>query len=195
MSEDIFEAFGEEDIFEEEEPEEPQGTDQNRTFIIAVAVLGGLLVCALAAFGVWALVLNRPQEAQPAAVAPETTQEAVAVEPTEAPPTDTPEPTRAAPTATPTPLLGPTATPTAESKAAGAELEKATPTATREPRRSPTPTRTPRPTSTPRAQATSTTYGTTSEQLSQTGLSEWLLGGVALVLIAVIIVTRKLRTA
>jgi len=197
MSEEIFEAFGEDEIFEEEEPEEPQGTGQNRTFIIAVAILGGLLVCALAAFGVWALVLNRPQQAQPPEMemAAEITQEAVAIETTEAPPTETSEPAKTEPTATPTPVLGPTATPKAEAMAAGAEAEGATPTATREPRRSPTPTRTPCPTPTPRVQATSTTYGTSTGELSQTGLSEWLLGGVAVLLVAVIVVARKLRSA
>ncbi|MGC9347048.1 MAG: hypothetical protein ACP5JG_02825, partial [Anaerolineae bacterium] len=65
MSDDLFEAFGDDDIFEEEEEtaQAAEGEEQNRTFIIAVAALGGLLLCALIAFGVWAFVLNRPQPA------------------------------------------------------------------------------------------------------------------------------------
>ncbi len=66
MSDDVFGTLGDDDILEEEEqkPKTAAGDGQNRTFIIAVAVLGGLLVCALLSFGVWALVLNRPQEAE-----------------------------------------------------------------------------------------------------------------------------------
>ncbi len=122
MSDDVFGTLGDDDILEEEEqkPKTAAGDGQNRTFIIAVAVLGGLLVCALLSFGVWALVLNRPQEADTRiGEALEAEAPAVAVdvkatlepleptatfEPTETPlPTDTPEPS-------PTPLLGPTAT-------------------------------------------------------------------------------------
>lgn len=92
MSDDVFEAFGDDDIFaEDEDLEQPEGEGQNRTFIIAVAVLGGLLLCALAAFGVWAFVLNGPREAAPAptevVVTPTVEVEEVVAE------TETPAPT------------------------------------------------------------------------------------------------------
>lgn len=211
MSDDVFEAFGDDDIFaEEEEPEQPEGEGQNRTFIIAVAVLGGLLVCALISFGVWALVLNRPRQVAPppTEVVATATPEAVVEEtdtpvPTEMPSaTDTPEPTA-------TPLLGPTATPTAEADEEGEDgesmaqtpgdedEEEAEPTATTAPRRTPTPTRTPRPTSTPRVEAENggTGFGGTNGELSQTGLGEWLLVGAAVLFVGVMFVARRLRTA
>ena len=66
MSDDVFDAIGGDDTFvEDEEEQQPEGEGRNRTFIVAVAVLGGLLVCALISFGVWALVLNKPQQAEP----------------------------------------------------------------------------------------------------------------------------------
>jgi cytoskeletal protein RodZ len=209
MSDDVFEAFGDDDIFaEEEEQEQPEGEGQNRTFIIAVAVLGGLLLCALASFGVWALVLNKPQEAAPAPteMVATPTMEEVVVEtdtpmPTETPSaTDTPEPTA-------TPLLGPTATPTPDEEEMEGEEgalaqtpaegeEDVEPTATTVTRRTATPTATPRPTSTPRAEASSggTGFGESTGELSQTGLGEWLLVGAALLFVGVMIVARRLRT-
>ncbi len=226
MSDDVFEAFGGDDIYTEEEaPNEPEGGDQNRVFIIAVAALGGLLVCALIAFGVWALVLNRPQEAQPTEEAPTpTAMLEVVVEDTPTPEsaatetpaaTDTPEPT-------PTPLLGPTRTPTPEggeeststgqeaSEAGragetvevgeggeGAEVgergegeEAAEATATTAPRRTATPTPVPQVTPTARTSGTASS----SQQLTQTGLGEWLLVGAAAVLVAIIIFARRARS-
>ena len=210
MSDDIFEAFGDEDTYQEEEAEAQvdQVQGQNRVFIIAVAVLGGLLVCALISFGVWALVLNRPQQAAPpptevaasptAEMVVEATSTPAAPEATNTPqPTDTPEPTS-------TPVLGPTATPTAEgggddplavggAATATEPAEEATPTATQEPRRTPTPTRTPRATATPRVTGAGTSLGGNSGQLSQTGLGEWLLIGAAVLLVGVMITARRLR--
>ena len=205
MSDDVFEAFGDDDIFSEDEEElkNAEGEGQNRTFIIAVAVLGGLLVCALISFGVWALVLNRPQEAQSRVgdiVASPTVEAVVEATATPKPPaaTDTPMPTD---TPEPTPLLGPTATPTADEEAdpdtsAVAEApEEVTPTATQAPRRRPTPTRTPRPTATTRASNPDTSLGASSGQLSETGLGEWILIGAAVILVAVIVTARRLRRA
>lgn len=225
MSDDVFETLGDDELFAEDEqqPEPTAGGNQNRAFIIAVAVLGGLLVCALISFGVWALVLNRPQEAKSRigevteATMPEVAVEATtipeALAPTEMPaptetsaPTDTPEPTS-------TPLLGPTATPVPEEgEAEEGEAEEGgiveegdaetsaalaaadvTPTATQAPRRTPTPTRTPAATATPRTSDSQTNLGTTSGQLSETGLGEWLLIGAAVVLVAVMMTARKLR--
>lgn len=210
MSDDVFEAFGDDDIFaEEDEQEQPEGEGQNRTFIIAVAVLGGLLVCSLIAFGVWALFLNRPRPAvpEPTEVVATATTEVVIEE------TDTPEPTATeaateTPEPTPTPLLGPTATPTpeggeedgesmAETPGGGEGDEEAESTATTAPRRTATPTRTPRPTSTPRVEASNGAAGNggSRDELSQTGLGEWLLIGAAALFVGIIVVTRRLRTA
>lgn len=207
MSDDVFEAFGGDDIFEEDdELQEPEGGDQNRTFIIAVAVLGGLLVCALISFGVWALVLNRPQEVVPEpteAAATATLELTATVElATDTPaPTDTPEPTA-------TPLLGPTATPDetgAMGQEAGEEMGEETGDATGEEageetpaetvvaRRSPTPTATPRSTPTPRVSG-GTSSGVSGE-LSQTGLGEWMLVGGAVFLVAIMVLARRLRKA
>lgn len=208
MSDDVFDAFGDDDIFAEDDEQQPEGEGQNRTFIIAVAVLGGLLVCALISFGVWALVLNKPRSATPppTEIVATVTVEAMAAETelsepaTETPaPTDTPEPTA-------TPLLGPTATATPadededaadESMAAAPEDAEAEPTATQAPRRTATPTRTPRPTATPRSETgeAATDYGSTSTgELSQTGLGEWLMVGGAVLLVAVMVMARRLRT-
>jgi hypothetical protein len=215
MSDDVFEAFGDDDIFaEDEDLEQPEGEDQNRTFIIAVAVLGGLLLCALAAFGVWAFVLNGPREAAPPpteVVATSTVEVDEVVVETETPsPTETPTPRATeTPEPTATPLLGPTATPEeivgesedeegalAETPAEGEEEEgEATPTTV--PRRTATPTATPRPTSTPRPGegGAGTDFSEPRGELSQTGLGEWLLVGAALLFVSVMIVARRLRTA
>jgi hypothetical protein len=208
MSDDVFETFGDDDIFaDEEETEEPEGEGQNRTFIIAVAVLGGLLVCALVAFGVWALFLNKPRQAAPplTEVVATVTQEAVVEEtdtpvPTETPsPTDTPEPTA-------TPLLGPTATATleageeegamAQAPGEGGEgQEDVEPTATTAPRRTATPEPTARATSTPQSEVSNggTGFSQSTGELSQTGLGEWLLIGGAVLLVAVMFIARRLR--
>jgi hypothetical protein len=207
MSDNMFESFGSDDLFEEEEKEnQPEGEGQNKTFIIAVAALGGLLIITLILFGVWAFVINPRMQAnlQPtetvvveetppedADVGGETggedTGEAVSVP--EETPTDTPEPT-------PTPVVGPTRTPTPETEAAsggeGDAGETTKPTPTNEPRRTPTPspTRTPAATlqPTPRAPA-----GSSSESLSQTGLGEILLIVGAIALIGVVFFARRLR--
>lgn len=201
MSDDVFDAIGGDDTFvEDEEEQQPEGEGRNRTFIVAVAVMGGLLVCALISFGVWALVLNKPQQAEPPLteiVATVTEETVVAEADAEMPAsTDTPEPTA-------TPLLGPTATPTptdeeadAEALAAAPEDTEAEPTATPVPRRTPTPTRTPRPTSTPRPEAVEAATdngGSAASELSQTGLGEWLLVGGAVLLVAVMVLARRLR--
>jgi cytoskeletal protein RodZ len=213
MSDDVFEAFGDDDIFSEEEvtPQQTEAQGQNRLFIIAVAILGGLLVCSLISFGVWALVLNRPQEAAPPpteVVATPTTESVVVDEPATPEPTETPAPTEtAAPTDTPeptaTPLLGPTPGPDDEvtdgdpDTATAVEVteEEAEPTPTEVVRRTPTPAPTERPTATPRTTEAGTNLGTSSGQLSQTGLGEWLLIGVGAVLVAVMVTARRLRRA
>lgn len=183
MSDDLRDAFGE-DIFAEPEEgdtfEEEAGEAQNKTFLIAVAALGGLLFLAIGVFILWALVLNPRMQAQQAAqnasiqatntevvkqngnaeaaaaAGAGSGEEDVRAEETTEEPTDAPEPTV---TLTPTPVIKATNTPTLvpteesgdpEGEGEGEEEETAEPTATPEPRRTPTPTRTPRPTPTPK---------------------------------------------
>jgi len=223
MSDDIYDAFGDDLYMEPEEEEElqeeeEQGTDgQNRTFIIAVAVLGGLLVCAIVAFVVWAAVLNPRAQTQ---VVPggdmetpveDVTEVAMATEEDGTPvsegtevaeetpepmetvePTDTPEPT-SSPTPTPTPVIGPTNTPepTSEAEATeeGGEGELA-----QAPPGTPTPTRPPRRTETPTPQPTATrTPRPTATPRSKTGTSAAStpntgLGEVLLILTGLVLV-------
>ncbi len=186
MSDDVFGILGDDDNFEEEEqkPKTAAGDGQNRTFIIAVAILGGLLVCSLLAFGVWALVLNRPQEAETridsalettvmvdaAAVEVETSEvdEAVVDAPVDtevptAPPEPSPTPQldptdtpTAPPEPSPTPLLGPTATPVPEEAKGEGDTETAALAAAEvTPTATQAPRRTPTPTRTPAATAVS----------------------------------------
>jgi len=214
MSDDLFDTLGADTVFEEEEEEQPDqdtGEKQNKTFLIAVAIMGGLLVCALIAFGVWALVINpnMKRAAQEAAqgltietpavaettVAPLTTEPTEEVQPTEektVPPTNTPKP---APTATPTPVIGPTATPESGEAAAG-EGGEATPTPTPRVRRTdtpaPTPTQAPASASTPRP--TAGAAGTT-ERTPDTGFGEIALVAAAVLLVGVFFTARRLRKA
>jgi hypothetical protein len=203
MSDDLFESFGSEDLFEEESENEPEGESQNRTFIIAVAALGGLLIISLILFGVWAFVINPRMQAnlQPTetvvvveetpvedvSTGGEETDEAVSV--VEESPTDTPEPT-------PTPVVGPTKTPAPETEGGdegeGGEEETAKPTPTSEPRRTPTPSPTRRPTATPKPTVRAAA-GSSSEALSQTGLGEVMLVIGAVALIGVAFFARRLR--
>jgi hypothetical protein len=109
---------------EREEEQAPQEGETNRTFIILVAALGGLLVLAIGAFVAWAVFIAPNMrahiESQNEAILATNTAVAVAVAETETaaaiPPTatDTPEPTDTpVPTETPTPLP-PTDTPEPE---------------------------------------------------------------------------------
>ncbi len=223
MSDDLRDTFGE-DIFSEPEEEEikpGEGETQNRTFLIAVAVLGGLLFVAIAAFILWAAVLNPRMQAQREAQNGEieATNEAIMVamnstataeaeiaaqQLTPELPTDTPEPT-----ATETPVIKATNTPTPGPTPEGGEEGEATPEETAEasegatatpqvPRRTPTPTptatRTPRPTATTRAAAA--TPGTSGQnETPDTGVGEVLLIIAAGLLISIIAFARRLRKA
>lgn len=226
MSDDLRDAFGE-DIFmepeEENEIEEETGEAQNKTFLIAVAGLGGLLFLAIGVFILWALVLNPRMQAQQAAQnaniqatntaimqlngeADSATAAATGeTSPGEtADPTETPEPTI---TPTPTPVIKatntPTIAPTAESgesdlgeesgEEAGEE-EPAEATATPKPRRTPTPTRTPRSTPTPKkVHDSSSDTGSGADATPETGLGEWLLVAMAALLLGLIVFARRLR--
>ena len=128
-----------EDIdLELEEPVEAEaeeaGERQNRTFIILVAVMGGLLLIGILAFCIWMFTIGRgvltggqaaipptatPEEAVITAAETATAEAALAQaspeptatpppSPTPVPPSPTPPPTIATPQATPTPRATPT---------------------------------------------------------------------------------------
>jgi cytoskeletal protein RodZ len=208
MSDDLFDTLGAEAVFEEEEeqPEPDAGEKQNKTFLIAVAIMGGLLVCALIAFGVWALVINPQMKraaqqasegvtieaptAETELVATPTVEEAQPAEEKTVPPTNTPKPT---PTPTPTPVIGPTATPESGEAAAGAGGD-ATPTPTPRVRRTDTPTPT---TAAPAGTTPRPTAGTsgTTERTPDTGFGEIALVAAAVLLVGVFFTARRLRKA
>lgn len=199
MADDLRDTFGD-DVFmdaEEEAPEEEGGEKKNRTFLIGVAVLGGLLLLAIAAFVVWAMVLNPRQTAQQAAENDRimATNEAVLIamqqtQTVEAQPTSTPTATatpKVEPTATPTPVIRATKTPTPPSETGAVGGESAgTPT--------PGGTATPRTAGTTRPTATpSATSGPSATP--DTGLGEVLLIVASGLLAALLIFARKLRRA
>ncbi len=173
-----------------EEPVEAEaeeaGERQNRTFIILVAVMGGLLLIGIIAFCVWLLTVGRgvlfggqaalPPTATPEeagiAIAETATAEAAlaqaspeptateAPSPTPVPPSPTPLPTIAAPQPTPPPRATPTAMPAGA--AAGAPT--------------PTPPATPRPP-------------------AQTGIGAYTALILAAGLLILLVISRRLRTA
>lgn len=158
MADDLYDAFGDDDIFMDEEEDiveeaeiETDAEGQNRTFMIAVGVLGGLLVLAMVGAAVFFLVINPGRQAQPLPpgvdespttelLAADITATAVAVaeagieevegEPGEEVAEEVEEPT-ATPTDTPeptntptaTPVIGPTNTPVPEEEE-GEEIEE-----------------------------------------------------------------------
>ncbi len=170
-----------------EEEAEEAGERQNRTFIILVGVMGGLLLIGIIAFCVWLLTVGRgvmfggraavaptaPPEEMVIAGAETATAEAAlaqvspeptatpAPSPTPVPPTPTPPPTIVAPRVTPTPRATPTAT---ASGVAGAGAA------------SPTPTITPSPP-------------------AQTGIGAYTALILAAGLIILLVISRRLRTA
>ncbi len=174
-----------------EEPVEAEaeeaGERQNRTFILLVAVMGGLLLIGIIAFCVWLLTVGRgvmfggraavaptatPEEAVVAAAETATAEAALAQaspeptatptpSPTPVPPSPTPPPTIAAPQPTPTPRATP-ATAATRAAAGGAAT--------------PTPTLTPSPP-------------------AQTGIGAYTALILAAGLIILLVISRRLRTA
>lgn len=201
MSDDLFsDTFGGDNLFEDEEEQQEKaaGEGQNRTFLIAVAVLGGLLACALIAFGVWVLVINPNMQQRAAeqlggggvAMVTETPATDAVVESTATPEptaTATPKPT-AVPTATP--VVGPTATPKDDTATGG---DTPTPTPVRE-RRTETPTPAGGPAATP-TKSTTAGSGSTSDSLPDSGLGEIALVAGALLMGVAFLAARKLRSA
>jgi cytoskeletal protein RodZ len=185
------------DDFDEDAAEE-EGEGQNRLFIIAVAVMSGVLLIGVIAFCAWVLFVGGfigggettdvTPTADAAALAAltataevEETTTAEAAEPTEtstpteAPPTNTPRPTETPTTAangSPTPEVSPVVTQTEESTAVG----EVTPTLG--PRTSPTaPGGTPPP-----------------DTVSDTGLGAFTAAIVAIGLLLLLVTARRLRT-
>ncbi len=172
-----------------EEEAEEAGERQNRTFIILVAAMGGLLLIGIIAFCVWLFTFGRgsifggraavpptatPEEAVVAAAETATAEAALALaqvspeptapptpSPTPAPPSPTPPPTIAAPQATPTPRMTPTAAATSPPAASAA---------------SPTPTVAPSPP-------------------AQTGIGAYTALILAAGLLILLFISRRLRTA
>jgi len=181
-----------------EEPLEPEAEEkaaerQNRTFLILVGVLGGLLLIGIIAFCIWVFTIGRgilggraaqappptPTEALLAEADITATAEALALaqetpEPTATP---TPAPTPVPPTPTPIPqptIAAPQVTPTprATTPAVGTGGAVATP----QPALTPTPL--PAPSSPP-----------------QTGIGTYMAVFLALGLLALMIASRRLRAA
>jgi len=219
MSDDLRDAFGE-DIFAEpeEEFEEEEAESQNRTFLIAVAILGGLLLVAIGVFMLWIFVLNPRMQAQREAQFAEVqaTNTAIAemvanggtvtseIEPPESngdeEPEETEEPTATEtpePTATNTPVIKETNTPEPEedgevegdAEDEGDAEEVTSATATA----TSEPRRSPTPTRTPRT--TTETSNETVDETPETGLGELVLVIAGGLFIGVIILVRRLRSA
>jgi len=189
--------MGDRELYVEEEEAAAAERGTNRTFIILVSALGGLLALGICAFVAWAFVLNPRMQAGREAqnqvvlatntaiaetatamveVAAAETATAEAPTPTETiAPTDTPRPTwTIAPTATATPAE------VAEVTVAPGEVAEATKTPP-----GPTPTR--RPTATPRPAG--------EEGVPQTGIGTLGAGAVAVGLLVLLIVVRRMRRA
>ena len=198
-----------------EQPEEPQpeeGEGSNRTFLIAAIVLGGIVLLSLICMAVYALVIlpgqNKAKQAAEAtnavvaanatatAVVDQLTQAAALFTPT-ALPTETPLPP---PTATPLLAEEPSVSPTALVDAGTAtqdalltQLAIAQKTGTPKPGASVTPGNAITATAMARIAATKT------NQLANTGFGDEMglpgLFAAALVLVAVILLARRLRAA
>lgn len=211
MADDLRDTLGDDAFLDTEEEliEEGGGEATNRTFLIGVALLGSLLLFAIAAFVVWALVLNprqvtRQAEENARIVA---TNEAVLIamqqtQTVEAMPTSTPMATATAikePTSTPTPVIRATNTPTPEGGTGGNDAGQSGESAAVTPgvgtlAVGSTATVSARATATPRAVGT-TTASNSPSATPDTGLGEVLLIVAAGLLATIVIFARKLRRA
>ena len=147
------------ELFPDEEEEAIAEEGTNRTFIILVGALGGLLVVGLCMFAVWAFVIaprmsndieaqNQLTQATKTAVAAQAAGETATSEA----PTDTAEPPAPSDTPKPTETKAPTAvpaTPEATSAEAATEGTPAGAAAASTPTETPKPIATRRPTATP----------------------------------------------
>lgn len=164
-----------------EEEAEEAGERRNRTFIILVAVMGGLLLIGIIAFCVWLLTVGRGimLGGRAAVPPPATPGEAVMVAETA---TATAEAALAPAQASPEPTATPTPSPTPPPTIAA---QQATPT----PRATATPGGagpTPVPTSTPTV---------TPSPPAQTGIGAYTALILAAGLVVLLLISRRLRTA
>jgi len=171
------------DLYADEEEEAAEEEGANRTFIILVAAMGGVLILGICAFVAWALIgpriagdrtaQNQAIEATNTAVAAMAEAMEIETETTGVAPTDTATPL---PTNIPPPTLTkpPTATPVSATATSEGEEVAQIPTATRQP------------TATPRS---------SGEGVPNTGIGA--LGGSALAvgLLFLLIVVRRMRRA
>jgi len=182
-----------EDIdLELEEPVEAEaeeaGERQNRTFIILVAVMGGLLLIGILAFCVWMFVVGRGvltggQAAIPPTATPE--EVVVAAETVTAAETATAEAAQASPEPTATPTPSPTPVPPSPTPLPTIAAPQVTPTpqVTATPGGTgPTPVPTYTPTVTPSPPA-------------QTGIGAYTALILAAGLLILLVISRRLRTA
>jgi hypothetical protein len=189
--------YPDEELYEDEDVEALEDEGSNRTFIILVGSLGGLLAVAICIFVVWAFVINPRMSADRVAQnqSIEATNEAILLtsqpgeEPTNTPrpaPTNAPESTATPvpPTATPKPPTPTRVPPTPTS----ASAEEATPAAVAEAGT----TNTPRPTAASRATSTPTPSKT---GVPETGLGTLGYGALAVGLMFLLFVARRLRRA
>ena len=201
---DNLDLYADEELYEDEEEEAVEEEGSNRTFIILVAALGGLLAVTVCIFVVWALVFSPRMAADRVAenqAIQETNEavlaasgmltETVPLEDTATPvPADvSDEPTKTAkpPTATPRPATGTPApeTPTAapEGEAAEATPAEVADAATATPSR---PTATPRVTPTPRSGKSG---------VPETGIGTLAASALAVGLLFLLLTVRRMRRA
>lgn len=213
MADDLYDAFGDGDVYFDEEGEEgadvAEGEGQNRMFLFIAGGMALVTVCAIV-FGVlWATMLSpaarqRVLDAQLAASVTETPTAVVestntpTVTPTNtATPTPTPTPTS---TPTPTPVVGSPATPetddNGEAPGEGDNGDTEGTPAAPSTRRTSTPTPTPRFTPTPRSDAGGTgSPASTAPTMPDTGLGEIALVLGGLFILGVVFLLRQLRKA
>jgi len=184
------------DDLEMEELAEEEGDErQNRTFVLLVAVMSGLLLIGIVAFCAWVLIVGKgylgggaaEAATTPEAVAPPgdftpsaTPVEAAAEEMT---PTVEPTPTAVPTRVSPTPRPSPTPSPTSGATPAEAASAASTPT--------------PAPTARARSTPVPTTAGETgtSTEMTETGIGAFTAVLVAAGLLILLVAARRLRTA
>jgi hypothetical protein len=194
--------YPDEELYEDEDVEALEDEGSNRTFIILVGALGGLLAVAICVFVVWAFVINPRMSSDRVAQnqSIEATNEAILLtsqpeeEATNTPrpaPTDAPEPTATPvpPTATPKPPTPTRPQPTPTQSSGGntdSTVEEATPAAVAEAEATNTPAATTRATATPRPAKTG---------VPETGLGALGYGALAVGMLFLLFVARRLRRA
>lgn len=168
-----------EGLLPDEEEEFAAEEGANRTFIILVAALGGLLALGICAFVAWAVYFGPRMRAgtQAEVETVQQTNTAVAIAKAETA-TAGVKPT-ATDTSTPTPTETPTSTPT-DTPTPAPETDTPTPSGTEEP----TPTL--RPTATP-------TESAGDEEVPETGIGTLGVGAAAIGLAFLLFVVRRLR--